>query len=217
MSSKVLPPDDAAGAVRLAWKQVPLSEIDSGRGAAGKGPDPAETTARLERQAEQRAREAHAAGFREGEAAGKKRAAAELEPVFERLARSIHEMAALRGEMRREAEADMLRLALEISRRVLRREMAVDPDALRGLVLAALEKLQGREISRVKVHPSHAALVSELLRKSAAGQPVEVIADASREPGAVIFESERGNLDASVDAQLREIERGLADCLRRRA
>jgi flagellar assembly protein FliH len=46
---------------------------------------------------------------------------------------------------------------------------------------------------------------------------VEVIADASREPGAVVFETERGNLDASVDAQLREIERGLADCLRRRA
>jgi flagellar assembly protein FliH len=111
----------------------------------------------------------------------------------------------------------MLRLALEIARRVLRREMAVDPDAIRGLVLAALEKLQGQEVSRVKVHPSHAALIGELLRKSGAGQPVEVIADASREPGAVVFETERGNLDASVDAQLREIERGLADCLRRRA
>jgi len=159
----------------------------------------------------------HAAGLREGEAAGKKRAAAEMEPVLDRLARSLHEMAGLRGEMRREAEADMLRLALEISRRVLRREMAVDPDALRGLVLAALEKLQGQEIFRVKVHPSHAALLSELLRKSGTAQPVEVIADASREPGAMIFESERGNLDASVDAQLREIERGLADCLRRRA
>lgn len=217
MSSKVLPPDDAAGAARFAWKQVPLSETDAGRGPAGKAPDLAAATARLERQAEQRAREAHAAGFREGEAAGQKRAAAELEPVLDRLARSIREMADLRGEMRREAEADMLRLALEIARRVLRREMAVDPDAIRGLVLAALEKLQGQEVSRVKVHPSHAALIGELLRKSGAGQPVEVIADASREPGAVVFETERGNLDASVDAQLREIERGLADCLRRRA
>ena len=217
MSSKVLSPDDAAGAVRLAFREVPLSEADSGRGPAGKGPDLAETAARLERQSEQRVREAHAAGLREGEAAGKKRAAAEMEPVLDRLARSLHEMAGLRGEMRREAEADMLRLALEISRRVLRREMAVDPDALRGLVLAALEKLQGQEIFRVKVHPSHTALLSELLRKSGTAQPVEVIADASREPGAMIFESERGNLDASVDAQLREIERGLADCLRRRA
>ncbi|MGA2272285.1 MAG: FliH/SctL family protein [Bryobacteraceae bacterium] len=217
MSSKVLPPDDAAGAVRFAWKQVPRPESGAAKGPAGRGPDPAEATARLERQAEQRAREAHAAGFREGEAAGKQRAAVELEPVLERLTRSIGEMAGLRGGMRREAEADTLRLALEIARRVLRREMAVDPDALRGLVRAALEKLEGQEISRVKVHPSHAPLVSDLLRKSGAGQPVEVVADASQAPGAVIFESERGNLDASVDAQLGEIERGLADCLRRRA
>lgn len=217
MSSKVRPPDDAAGAVRFAWKEVSLSEGAVGRGPVGSAPDLAEATVRVERQAELRAREAHAAGFREGEAAGRQRAAAELEPVLDRLARSIHEMAGLRGEMRREAEADMLRLALEIARRVLRRELAVDPDAIHGLVLAALEKLQGQEISRVKVHPSHAAAVSDLLRKSGAGQSVEVIADASREPGAVIFETERGNLDASVNAQLREIERGLADCLRRRA
>jgi flagellar assembly protein FliH len=217
MSSKILTSGDSAGAVPVAWKQVPLSDADSGRGPASRAPDPAETEARIEREAEQRVREARAAGLREGEAAGKKRAAAEIEPVIERLIRSIEEMAGLRGQMRREAEADMLRLALEIARRVLRREMAVDPDAMRGVVLAALEKMEGQEVSRVKVHPSHAALVSELLRKSGTAQQVEVISDASREPGAVIFETERGSLDASVDAQLREIERGLADCLRRRA
>ena len=217
MSSKILTSDDSSGAVPVSWKQVPLSDADSGRGSASRPPDLAETAARIERDAEQRVREARAAGLREGEAAGKKRAAAEIEPVIERLARSIEEMAGLRGRMRREAEADMLRLALEIARRVLRREMAVDPDAMRGVVLAALEKMEGQEVSRVKVHPSHAALVSELLRKSGTAQQVEVISDASREPGAVIFETERGSLDASVDAQLREIERGLADCLRRRA
>ena len=115
MSSRVLPPDDAAGAVRFAWKEVPLSEVDAGRGPAGGGPDLAEAAGRLERQAEQRVREAHAAGFREGEATAQKRAGAELEPVLARLASSIHEMAGLRGELRRDAEADMLRLALEIA------------------------------------------------------------------------------------------------------
>jgi flagellar assembly protein FliH len=217
MSSKVLPSDDSGGAARFTWREVALPDAASCRGPAGTGPGPAEGSAGLERQAEQRAREAHAAGFREGEAAGKKRAAAELEPVLDRLARSIQEMAGLKSQMRREAESDMLRLALEIARRILRREIAVDPDAIRGLVVAALDKLEGQEVSRVRLHPSHAALVGDLLRKRGTGQPVEVIADASREPGTVIFETGRGNLDASVDAQLREIERGLADCLRRRA
>ena len=42
-----------------------------------------------------------------------------------------------------------------------------------------------------------------------------MIADPSRDLGTVIFETQRGNLDASVDSQLQEIERGLADRLRR--
>ena len=46
---------------------------------------------------------------------------------------------------------------------------------------------------------------------------MEVVADSSREPGAIIFETARGNLDASVDAQLQEIERGLVDRLRKQS
>jgi flagellar assembly protein FliH len=57
-------------------------------------------------------------------------------------------------------------------------------------------------------------MVAACLRE-AGGLAVEVVADAAREPGSVVFESERGNLDASVESQLREIERGLADRMRR--
>ena len=217
MSSKLLPPDDAAGAVRFAWKEVPLSETGAGRKPGGRGPDPAEATARLERQAEQREREAHAAGFREGEAAGKRSAAAELEPALERLARSIQEMAGLRSAMRREAEADMLRLALEIARRVLHRELAVDPSALEALVHAALEKLQNQEVYRVRVHPSHEKTVKACLEQSGRGQSITVIGDPVQREGGAVFEIGRGSLDASVETQLAEIERGLIDKLEARA
>jgi flagellar assembly protein FliH len=178
-------------------------------------PDSRVRLAQLEQQHEQRVREAHAAGLREGEAAGRKRASAELQPAIDRLARSIEEIGGLRGRLRAEAEADLLQLSLAIARRVLRRELAIDPEALHGLVLGALEKLQGQEIARVRVHPAHAALVTESLRQNGGSVKVEVIADPARELGTVIFETRRGNLDASVDAQLQEIERGLADRLRR--
>ena len=121
----------------------------------------------------------------------------------------------LRPRLRREAEADMVQLAVAIARRVIRRELAVDPEALHGLVLGALEKLQVQEISRVRVHPSHVASVSEFLRDRAHGAVIEVVADSSGAPGAAVFETSRGNLDASVESQLSEIERGLADTLRR--
>jgi flagellar biosynthesis/type III secretory pathway protein FliH len=56
-------------------------------------------------------------------------------------------------------------------------------------------------------------VVEACLREHTGGTQVEVIADSSREPGAVIFETSCGNLDASVESQLREIERGLAERL----
>jgi flagellar assembly protein FliH len=215
MSSKIVLPGDERGVGPLAWRQV---------GRAGAAPqsakepaDSAAQMAQLEAQYQQKVREAHAAGVREGEMAGRNQAAAELQPVIERLTRSIQEIANLRARLRREAEADVVQLALAIARRVIHREVTSDPDALRGLVLAALEKLQGQEISRVKVHPAHVATVKSGLQQAVSGGLLEVLADSSCELGSVIFETARGNLDASVDSQLREIERGLTDRLRKQS
>jgi flagellar assembly protein FliH len=216
MSSKiVLPGEKKEDVGPVQWRQVGATGIS--QEAAKSAPDPAAQMAELEARYRQKAREAHDAGAREGEIAGRNRAAGELQPVIERLTRSIQEMANLRARLRREAEADVVQLALAIARRVIRREVAADPDALRGLVIAALEKLQGQEISRVKVHPSHVATVKAGLQQAVSGGVVEVVADSSRELGSVIFETTRGNLDASVDSQLQEIERGLTDRLRKQS
>jgi flagellar assembly protein FliH len=214
MSSRIVRADDPRSSAKIAWRQV--GTVLGAPGAPEAGPPAVDSAkiAELEREYEQRVRAARAAGFAEGETAGRNRAAAELQPVLERLARSIEELGQLRARLRREAEADMLRLSLAIARRVLRREMAVDPDAMHGLVLGALEKLQAQEICRVKVHPSHATQLRGWLHPQAGGPGVEVVADSACSPGDVIFETERGNLDASVDSQLQEIERGLADRLR---
>jgi len=215
MSSKVRQADETFGVEPLVWRQMQASEPVRASVDTEEKPDFREQLAQLRQQSEQRAREAYAAGLREGEAAGRKRGADELRPVIDRLARSIEEIGGMRTRLRAEAEADLIQLALAIARRVLRRELVIDPEALHGLVLGALEKLGGQEISRVRVHPSHASLVSESLRQNSASAKVEVIPDPSRDPGAVIFETPRGNLDASVDSQLQEIERGLADRLRK--
>src|SRR5437773_626464 len=189
MSSSVLRPGDLRNAQAVVWRQMHAA---GGSGPAASGEEEAafrERLAQMQQQCEQRVRDAHAAGMREGETAGRNRAAAELQPVMDRLARTIEEVSSLRGRLRSEAEGDLIKLALAIAKRVLRREMAVDPEALHGLVLGALQKLQGQEISRVRVHPSHAALVTACLQQMATGSSVEVIADPSRDPGAVVFET----------------------------
>jgi flagellar assembly protein FliH len=216
MSSKLLRPENSGIAEPVAWREV--GRVAERSGGAGALPSAMrERLAEIEGQYQQAIEQARAAAFREGESAGRKQAAAEIQAVVEKLARSIEELALLRPELRREAEQDMLRLALAIARRVLRRELAVDPEALHGLTLAALERLGAEQIHRVRVHPSLAPQIQALLANSAARGAVEVMADARREPGGIIFETDRGNLDASVETQLEEIERGLADRLRRRA
>jgi len=199
----------------LAWRQVG-APVSGRKAAQGQElPDYPAMLEQAQQQAGQRAREAQAQGYREGESAGSARAAAELRPVIERLTAAIEEIAGLRARLRREAEGDTIQLSLAIARRVLGRQVAIDPEALHGLVLGALEKLEGQEISRVRMHPQQAALVAKCLEQRASGVRVEVIPDPSREPGALIFETAHGNLDASIETQLQEIDRGLADVLRR--
>lgn len=214
MSSRVFRPDGDHIAVPMLWRQV-CSGPAEGPGSATSGHQPGiEQLTEQSHQWEQKIADARATSYREGEAAGRQAATAELQPVMARLARSIEEVTGLRGNLRRQAEQDMLHLSLAIAGRVLHRQLALDSEALHGLVLAALEKLESQEISRVHVHPSMAAQVRAVLEKSTAGARVEVKSDPAREPGTLIFETERGNLDASVESQLREIERGLTDRLR---
>ena len=158
MSCRLHQPGETPEVEPVAWRPA-TSPISSE--SPRKPPDAAaelrEQAAQLQQHYEQRVREAHAAGLREGDAAGRARAAAEVQPVLDRLARSIHEIAGFRARLRAEAETDLVQLSLAIARRVLRREIAIDPEALHGLILGALKKLQGQEIARVRVHPSHAA------------------------------------------------------------
>jgi len=213
MSSKIISADGNTEIGSISWRQVLSAEAELAS-ANHPPPDHEKRYAQLQQQADQRAREAHATGVREGEAAGRAAASADLQPVLQRMARAIDEIAGLRPRLRAEAEADLIRLSLAIARRVLRRELAIDPEALHGLVLGALEKLQGQEITRVRVHPSHSSLVTACLRQNSAAT-VEVVSDPACEPGTVVLETQRGNLDASVESQLGEIERGLVDRLRK--
>jgi len=167
----------------------------------------------LERRVEQSSREAFEKGLRQGEAEGRKQALAQLDGELQRLSRTIVEMAGLRPAIRREAEEELVRLALAIARRILHRELTVDPEALTGLVKAALEKLEIRDTFRVRTHPDHAGAVERCLAQIGAPRKIEVVPDPSLEKGGVVFETGRGSLDASAETQLAEIQRGLADLM----
>ena len=131
------------------------------------------------------------------------------------LAETLDGLARLRESIREETIQDLVHLAISIAARVIHREVAVDPDALAGLIQAAFSKLQSREINRVRMHPTLEGLVRKLLEQAGAPKNLVVLPDPSLKPAEVFFETAQGILDASVETQLREIERGLIDKLER--
>ena len=216
MSSKVLRGGQAAYLTHT-WQRV--SSVENGAEVPPSvehelaGPEAERIRNDLMRELQSRVELERGQAFESGREAGRSLARQELEVPLERLARSLDELAACRARYRRETEREVVQLAMEIARRILRRELTVDPEAILGLVRAGLESVSLREVLEVRLHPSHAETVRLSLNKSGAPSGLAVIADPHLEPGAVLVETRRGGFDASAEAQLQEIQRGFADLI----
>jgi flagellar assembly protein FliH len=175
----------------------------------------AQRVSQLERSLVETEAAAYARGRREAEAEGHQRIATTMQNTAERLAQSVKQLADVRPRLCKDAEADLLRLALAIAQRILHRELNIDPTALQALVKLSLDRLGRQEEIRVRVSPSLADSVRSILGKLSS-RPPDVSADSALEAGGLIFETTRGQLDASIHSQLDEIERGLIDHLENR-
>ncbi|HEY4087424.1 MAG TPA: FliH/SctL family protein [Bryobacteraceae bacterium] len=210
MLSKVL-----KGAEALRVQPMSFSDA-SGTGAPMRRPVPAEAGGadetylmekirRLEADAAASAKAAVERGRREGEEATR----AAIAPVIERLNASLADVIALRPELRRRAEKDTVELALKIAKRVLHRELSVDANALNALARVVFDRLARMESWQMTVHPRFADSVRGALPANVRIEP-----DDACELGTLRVRYEDGTIDASVDQQLAEIGRGIADRLR---
>lgn len=199
-----------AGAPAAAQRPAQPSARPGAAPAAG---DDAESAARFELRLREETDRARRSGYQEGLDAGRKEAHAEMDGLMRQLAHSIEAVAGLKPRLRQEAERDVVQISLAIARRVLRREIQVDREAVLGLVKAAFENASAREVTLVRVHPAHSAKVAEYLRGIGAPQAIEVKPDAALEMGGVVVETGRGTVDASLETQLEEISNGLVDLL----
>jgi flagellar assembly protein FliH len=167
--------------------------------------------ARVKAEAERKIEEAAAKAKREGEEAARQSLGANVTAEIEKIKQLSKELLSCGPLLRKQAEGDLARLAVAIARRILHREIQVDHDALLGLIKAALAKIDQREIHVVRTHPENVDLVQRLLEHGRTQKRIEIAGDARLDRGALVIELSRGQLDASVETQLEEIERGFAD------
>ena len=214
MSSRIVRSEVGLEVAPIVWRASGVS-ITQTRDA-GKSLVAEPLVAEVQQEAEARNKAAYQQGLAAGETAAQHRAQQKLDPVLQALNTMIAELASLKKRVRAEAEDDAVKLAIAIARRVLYRELSTDPDAIVGLVAAAFGKLNARELMRLRVTPTDAATIQNYRAKLQIPAALEIVADGTLPPGSAIFETTRGDLDASVDTQLAEIDRGLTDILKRR-
>jgi flagellar assembly protein FliH len=213
MSSK-LRGSEILGGEPLGGEQVSFTPV-LWRVVASVGDPRRNSHADGEREAARKLDQLRRDGYAEGLAAGRQQAEEQFRPAVQGLAEALDSLGRLRANIREETIQDLVHLATSIAARVIHREVAVDPDALAGLIQAAFSKLQSREINRVRMHPTLEGLVRKLLEQAGAPKNLVLLPDPSLKSAEVFFETAQGILDASVETQLREIERGLIDKLER--
>jgi flagellar assembly protein FliH len=154
-------------------------------------------------------REAFAKGYEQGERAGAEAGAKRAEAMLRRLAETIQELAEVRRTMVRQTERQMVQLALAISRRILRREVALDSDLTLTMARVALDRLGDSTAVTIRLNPDDFEATCRQREALLAGSHVTVAPDASVSRGGCLVQSDFGYVDAGVDAQFQELARAL--------
>lgn len=152
-------------------------------------------------------------GFREAEAAANATAAEAIQKERAAIATALSRFEREQAEYFRNVEHEAVRLALSIARKVVQREVQMDPLLLSGIVRVALDQIQAGSRVVLRTPPGSLSAWQKFCVQDLDGRlTVEVLADAKLKDGCIL-QSEAGTTEISVEGQLEEIERGFFDRL----
>lgn len=154
--------------------------------------------------------EARQAGFQEGLIAGRTEAQATAQQEhavqMREFRATVQQMLDYRPTIRTEVEREVVDLAFAVARRVLHREVTLDPTAVAGIIRSCIDERSAAEVTRVLVHAADMDTVKQLVGPDVA---VDVSGEVAR--GGALLETSLGTLDARIDSQIEELRTGLAD------
>jgi flagellar assembly protein FliH len=185
-------------------------------GAEATGESAAGAAAAFEQRLAEETRRGFEAGRERGHQEERKAVAGEQAAARERekrqLATLTESFALERDRYLQAVEQEVVRLALAVAARILRREAQMDPLLLTGAVRVALGQLSASTEVRLRVPAGDLALWTEAiaLLPNPAVKPA-LVGDEGLRLGECLIETDLGSVDLGVRSQLGEIERGFFD------
>lgn len=152
----------------------------------------------------------HAQGRKEGHAAALAESRAKIQALDAGWTEGLNGFRAIRAELEQEAANEVVRLAMEIASRVVKRAVSADPSLVVEQVAAAVRLAMNCGRLSIRVNPEDEALVREALPRMSdlVGDSTHVLLerDASVERGSCRVRSSGGGwIDATVRTQLDRI------------
>lgn len=178
--------------------------------------EPTITVAEHQALLQQMAAQAQAEGFAQGQAQGRQETAQEWQQrlddyaagpgqqVAGQLAALLQALDASCTELQQRMARELLQLACDIARQVVRRELKNDPQALLPVVREALDMLvaEGRAAT-VRLNPEDWAQLERPLREALGSGKVQWQSDPAIAAGDCVVESAGAVVDASLDKRWR--------------
>lgn len=153
-------------------------------------------------------RDAFTKGYAQGERAGMEAGSKRAEAMLRRVAQTLEELGGLRHKLAQQSERDMVQLALMVARRIVHREVSLDPELVAAMAHVALQKLSSSSPATIRLNPDDYTVVARASERWT-GSQVTVMPDPSVARGGCLVESEFGRIDATIDRQFDEMARAL--------
>jgi flagellar assembly protein FliH len=148
-------------------------------------------------------------GYVEGERTGKQMGEAMLETICKRYDKGLVDLAIAHGVMVRLMEEETVRMAIEIARKIVQRELTMDPDLVVALTTATLKRVSGQQSILVRVSRQDFERVSAAIAN--VNSAVTVKDDPALERGDCLVDTGQTHVDNRVGSQIDVISRTLFD------
>lgn len=133
----------------------------------------------------------------------------QVSEIREQLVLTVHEISNLYPTVTAQAEKDLVALALEIARKIVKREVTIDREIAVTLARVTLGKLHRHAIATVHLNPEDFAFVEKQREKLDFHGALELVEDRSIDLGGCLIRTDAGDFDARIESQFEEISRGL--------
>lgn len=160
-------------------------------------------------------REAYEKGFHAGEKAGYEFGRKKAEVLFSGIEGVLNELSTFKQSLFSKCEREMVELCLAVAKKVIQRETDIKEDGVLECLRAALRAVVAGGQIAVRVNPKDLDIVNanraELARFSGAAKGMSVESDETISRGGCAISTNFGEIDATIETALQEVEEKLKD------